>query len=244
MGGWQVHRLIEQRYPGAIGHILEPSDLRLQQTRQQLGGRSWRNLLPWRKRIAWCLPGQVPQSVDMLWANLQLHAYPNPLELLRQWHQSLRPDGFLMFSCLGPDALQELRLLYQKMGWPAPCSQWTDMHDWGDMLIEAGFAEPVMDMERITLQYTNASELLAELRTMGRNWHPQRHASLRGRHWPATLIQAIERHWPERSSENKFTLSFEIVYGHAWRPKPKPQLQLNATTRISLEDMKSLLRPN
>jgi malonyl-CoA O-methyltransferase len=62
-----------------------------------------------------------------------------------------------MFSCLGPDTLRELRALYAALGWPPPAHEFTDMHDWGDMLVASGFAEPVMDMERITLSFATPS---------------------------------------------------------------------------------------
>jgi malonyl-CoA O-methyltransferase len=100
---------------------------------------------------------------DMVWANMALHVSAQPQALLRQWHQALAVDGFVMFSCLGPDTLHELHAIYQKRGWPAPSHAFTDMHDWGDMLVAAGFAEPVMDMERLTLTYANPQALLAEL---------------------------------------------------------------------------------
>ena len=77
-----------------------------------------------------------------------------------------------MFSCLGPDTLRELRGLYRALGWPPPAHDFTDMHDWGDMLVHAGFAEPVMDMERITLTWETPQRLLEELRELGANLHP------------------------------------------------------------------------
>jgi malonyl-CoA O-methyltransferase len=87
----------------------------------------------------------------MLWANMQLHMAADPQALIAQWQQALEVDGFLMFSCLGPDTLRELRAVYAALGWPPPAHEFTDMHDWGDMLVASGFAEPVIDMERITL---------------------------------------------------------------------------------------------
>ena len=110
----------------------------------------------------------------MVWANMCLHNHADPLALMQQWHSHLATDGFLMFSCLGPDTLQQLRAVYAANGWPEPCHQFTDMHDWGDMLVQAGFAEPVMDMERITLTYSSPESLLQELRELGRNLHMNR----------------------------------------------------------------------
>jgi malonyl-CoA O-methyltransferase len=176
----------------------------------------------------------------MLWANMQLHLHPEPQSLLRQWHDALQIDGFLMFSALGPDALHELHALYRDLAWPPPGPQWTDMHDWGDMLVQSGFAEPVMDMERITLTYATAEALIAELRTLGRNLNPLRPTACKGRGWQARLIRAIQDHWPRRGPEGQFCLTFEIVYGHAL--KAKPRSPMDTTTCISLGEMKNMLR--
>src|SRR5437667_54375 len=83
-----------------------------------------------------------------------------PQALLAGWHQALKVGGFLMFSCLGPDTARELREVYAQLGWPPAGHELTDMHDWGDMLVQTGFAEPVMDMERITLTYETPARLL------------------------------------------------------------------------------------
>ena len=86
-----------------------------------------------------------------------------------------------MFSCLGPGTLRELRDLYRAEGWPTPTPGYIDMHDLGDMLVEAGFAEPVLDQETITLRWRSATALLAELRQLGGNTAPDRFPGLRTR---------------------------------------------------------------
>jgi malonyl-CoA O-methyltransferase len=112
------------------------------------------------------------------------------------------------------------------------------MHDWGDMLVRCGFAEPVMDMERITLSFSSARSLLAELRELGRNLHPARFAGLRGKVWKNTLCACLEsslvEHAPE--SEKRLTLTFEINYGHAFKPKRK--FSVGHETTVSLDDMR------
>jgi malonyl-CoA O-methyltransferase len=175
----------------------------------------------------------------MLWANMLLHTSAHPQDLLKTWHQALAVDGFLMFSCLGPDTLRELRSAYAQRGWPEPAHEFTDMHDWGDMLVEAGFAEPVMDMERITLTYETPERLLAELRELGRNLHVQRFTGLRGRRWRddlLDLLMSLAR--PEEGG--RLSLSFEVVYGHAL--KPRPRVRLSAQTEIGLDQMRQMLR--
>jgi malonyl-CoA O-methyltransferase len=177
-------------------------------------------------------------QVDMLWANMLLHHTHLPRALLARWHGLLRENGFLMFSCLGPDSLKELRGVYSQLGWSPPAQPFTDMHDWGDMLVQAGFAEPVMDMERITLSYAGASALLAELRTLGRNVHLLRDPRTRGRAWLAQLHEGLEAHMP-RSDDGRLLLTFEVVYGHAH--KGAPRIPVAPASAVSLQDMRRML---
>jgi malonyl-CoA O-methyltransferase len=169
---------------------------------------------------------------------MALHMDADPEALIQRWHSLLAVDGFLMFSCLGPDTLRELRPVYTSLGWPAPSHEFTDMHDWGDMLVHAGFAEPIMDMERITLSYSSADSMLEELRGLGRNLHPQRFAAMRGRRWRQTLGEALEHHL--RGPDGRLHLGFEVIYGHAFKPAPK--LTVSSETRVPLEEMRRSLR--
>jgi malonyl-CoA O-methyltransferase len=177
-------------------------------------------------------------SVDMLWANMALHEADDPQALLAEWHRALKVGGFLMFSCLGPDTAIELRGLYQQLGWPPAGHDLTDMHDWGDMLVQAGFAEPVMDMERITLTFATPVSLLQELGELGRNFHPARFAGLRGRQWRVALENALAKHL-KTDPDGRLSLTFEVIYGHALKPQPK--IKVSAMSSVSVRDMRSLL---
>lgn len=234
-GGRQVHELLVRRYPQAQCFVQEGTAAQLEMARQRL-------LQPWWKPARWLGAGTQfepsQQPVQMLWANMALHMDADPQALIQRWHAALSVDGFLMFSCLGPDTLRELRPVYAELGWPAPSHAFTDMHDWGDMLVHAGFAEPIMDMERITLSYSSADKLLEELRWLGRNLHTDRFPALRGRGWRDTLYQAIER--TLRKPDGRLELTFEVVYGHAFKPHPK--LTVSSETRVPLEEMRRSLR--
>jgi malonyl-CoA O-methyltransferase len=234
-GGRQVHEQLVQRYPKAQCYVQEVSVAQAQGARRQLQQAWW-------KPARWLGPGTQfeppPQAVQMLWANMALHMDADPEALIQRWHGALAVDGFLMFSCLGPDTLRELHALYAELGWPSPSHAFTDMHDWGDMLVHAGFAEPIMDMERITLSYSSADKLLEELRGLGRNLHTDRFPALRGRRWRSTLCSALER--ALRTPDGRLELTFEVVYGHAFKPHPK--LTVQSETRVPLEEMRRSLR--
>ena len=190
----------------------------------------------WQKLTAkrWAQP--VDLSQDMIWSNMQLHMEAAPKRMIESWHSALKTDGFVMFSLLGPDTLIELRAAYQRRGWSAPLHTLTDMHDWGDRLVQHGFAEPVMDMERLTLTFATPERALQELRELGRNLNPERmNGANRSKGLPE-LLAALEEC---RNSDGQIALTFELIYGHAI--KPKPRIKLAAQSAISLRDMREML---
>ena len=236
MGGLQGHALVAGRYPQAVGHVLQATPAQMQAARMALTPKWWKPAR-WRgERLAF---GPPAEPVQMLWANMALHMASDPQALLARWHELLAVDGFLMFSCLGPDTLRSLRRLYATRGWPAPSHTFTDMHDWGDMLVQCGFAEPVMDMEHIRLTFDTPQRLLAELRELGRNLHVERFSGLRGRAWQAQLCQALQQELADPAQDGRLTLEFEIIYGHAF--KPAARVPVREHSSISLGQMRSAL---
>ncbi len=237
-GGIQAHGAVARSYANAQRWVVEPTPQRRQAAQKALR-------VPWWQPARWRGPAPsvgmpTDGSADMVWANMALHMAADPKSLLVQWHRMLAQDGFLMFSCLGPDTLLQLRSIYQTMGWPEPAHAFTDMHDWGDMLVSAGYAEPVMDMERLDLTYTSPDRLLHELRELGRNLHPKRFPGLRGRHWRGRLLQALADMAGGPGGNGSLTLTFEIIYGHAL--KPRPRLPVQRETVLSLDEMRQILQ--
>jgi len=234
-GGLVAHGKVQARYPQARCVVVESTH-----TREVLAQRALQ--APWWRR--WLKPHELsfgqPEtgSANMVWANMALHLCVDPQALLQEWQQALAVDGFLMFSSLGPDTLHELHAIYQQQGWPPPSHAFTDMHDWGDMLVTAGFAEPVMDMERLTLTYADPQSLLAELRTLGRNLHRGRFSGLRGRRWRAQLEQALLS-LAKSEPDGRLSLTVEVIYGHALKPLPRPKMAEQSS--VSLQDMRTML---
>jgi malonyl-CoA O-methyltransferase len=236
-GGVSAHKALQKRYPKSDVWLVSAQPAEAQAALDSVQPAWWQPARWTGPRIQTAVPPDG--AVQMVWANMQLHHCAQPQKLLERWHQALSTDGFLMFSCFGPDTLLELRHLYAQLGWPAPAHEFTDMHDWGDMLVQAGFAEPVMDMERITLTYETPERLLAELRELGRNLNVTRFAGLRGRSWRQQLIDALW-HLARPQDGGRLSLSFEIVYGHAL--KPQLRVPLVNQTEIGLDQMRQMLR--
>lgn len=229
---------LRQTYPHAAQLLVEPVPALRERSLAQHKKKGWWQVLRSAAEPAVSLPPQAGEGVaQLLWANMYLHLSPDPEALLKLWHRALAVDGFVMFSCLGPDSLRELRPLYQALGWGLPGPEWIDMHDVGDMLVGAGFADPVMDQERITLTWTEPERLLADLRALGGNLSPARFAGLRSRAWRGRLLRALEG---LRGPDGRLQLSLELVYGHAFKPVPK--LKMAAETRVSLDQMRTMVR--
>lgn len=236
-GGLKAHAQLALKYSKSACFVAETGVLRTQVAINNIARKWWNPARWWRQKI--CFDAPPPASIDMLWANMALHESADPQLLLAQWFEALRVNGFLMFSCLGPDTAIELREVYRQLGWPPAGHDLTDMHDWGDMLVQAGFAEPVMDMERITLTFENPARMLQELAELGRNFHPARFAGLRGRAWRARLEAALAQHLI-KSDDGRLSLTFEVIYGHALRPQPK--FKINPLSSISVADMRNMLK--
>lgn len=235
-GGLQHHQNLVEKYPKSTCFVVETQLNRAQAAAKNIA-KSWWKPSGWFGKVA-RFEAPPPGSVDMLWANMALHETPDPQALLAQWHGALTVGGFLMFSCLGPDTAIELREVYRQLGWPPAGHDLTDMHDWGDMLVAAGFAEPVMDMERITLTFETPERLLNELAGLGRNFHPARFAGLRGRAWRARLKTELAQHLTHEP-DGRLSLTFEVIYGHALKPTPK--IKVSALSAVSVQDMRSIL---
>jgi malonyl-CoA O-methyltransferase len=109
-----------------------------------------------------------------------------------------------------------------------------DMHDLGDMLVENGFEIPVMDQETITVTYTSAAKLLADVRRWGAYPFDREaatpHAARRLHRALEAALEARKRaDGPERGT---IALTFEVIYGHAWKAAPRHTAEGHGIVRI------------
>ncbi len=173
----------------------------------------------------------APNAIDMVWSNLALHWHPQPDRVFAEWRRVLRVDGLLMFSCFGPDTFKQLRSAFEAVDLAPHTLPFVDMHDFGDMLVNAGFSTPVMDMENITVTYATPQRLLQDVRAWGGNPLESRRQGLLGRAAYAQLLRALEQ---LRDVDGKIPLSFEVIYGHAFRPVPKTTASGESIIRFDL----------
>ena len=172
----------------------------------------------WRGKAPRLLNADVRQlplaanSLDLVWSNLMLHWLEDPLPAFKELHRVMTVGGLLTFSMLGPDTLKEIRRAFAACGIAPSLRPFLDMHDVGDMLVAAGFADPVMDMEYVTLTYRTPRGLLRDQRHLG-----VRDALLGHLPWPQW--RRVLAAWGRVAG--LLPASFEIVYGHAWKPAAK-----------------------
>lgn len=157
-------------------------------------------------------------SVDLVWSNLAIQ-WCNDLDLtFRELHRTLRPDGLLMFSTFGPDTLMELRAASGHDAGHTHVSRFFDMHDIGDALVRAGFADPVMDVERFTLTYDDVLGLMRDLKIIGaHNATEGRRRGLEGK----SFLRKLADNYEQFRQEGKLPATYEVVYGHAWKGQTK-----------------------
>ena len=176
-------------------------------------------------------------SIGCLWSNLALQWDDDPAATFVEWHRVLEVEGLLLFSTLGPDTLKELRAAWRGSGLTvekAHVHPFIDMHDIGDMLVHAGFADPVMDMETITLTYADLDGLISDLRSAGAgNSHIDRPRGLTGK----LQCRRMREGYEALRNDGRLPATFEIVYGHAWKPRPRAGTDSDGVARLRIEDI-------
>ena len=179
---------------------------------------------PWLRR----LPGAVAElealplrsaSVDLIFSNLALPWSLEPERVFAEFRRVLKPGGALLFSTLGPDTLNELRTAWAEVDGYNHVNAFFDMHDLGDALLRARLAEPVMDVERLTLTYREVEGLVRDLRAVGAGNVTAGRA--RGLTAPSRWRQ-LRAAYEQRRMEGVLPVSCEVVYGHAWGPMVDP----------------------
>lgn len=205
--GDHSRRLLAARYPQARFAEYDPDAARLQAAAQRRKTGLWAKLSG-KNVPQFCQSheSRLPENgADMLWANLALTAAAQPQAVLANWAGALRTDGVLFFSHFGGDSLPEIRALLNEAGIACAAPLLADMHDWGDRLLQNGFADPVMDTAKLVLDYARAELLWQDLGETGL-WtalQPQREAEAR------QIVQTAA------ASGSLRALTLEILFGHA-----------------------------
>jgi malonyl-CoA O-methyltransferase len=242
--GYGTRKLLE-RYPGARMLAIDIAPGMHRQARNRVNSTipRWRKLLgvghkQGANRIRY-VAGDIEQlplkdsCVGLAWSNLALQWCNDLKKTFDEIRRMLQTGGLFMFSTFGPDTLKELRQAFRQADDYSHVNRFTDMHDIGDMLVHSGFATPVMDMEYITLTYDEVIGVMRDLKAIGA--HNATGARRRGLTGKDAWQKAIS-HYETLRTGGKLPATFEVVYGHAWKPSPRTSI-LTPETRhhIGLE---------
>lgn len=223
--------LLAQRYPHAecLGLDLSLPRLRLARPESGLIGRLLGHAHGPQRVCAdaHALPLRHA-SVELVWSNLLMHWLTDPLAALNEMHRVLAVGGLLMFATVGPDTLKELRAAL-----PAQAGErvhrFLDMHDLGDALLQAGFADPVMDRQDLTLCYPDLDALIGDLRaSSATNAAKGRPRGLSGKGGWRVAREALL----QTQVNGQLAVSVELIFGHAWKAAPTQTADGRAVIRF------------
>jgi len=168
-------------------------------------------------------------AFDLAWSNLALQWVDDLPQALAELCRVLREGGLVSFSTFGPDTLRELRAAFAGVDRHSHVSRFVDMHDVGDMLVAAGFGDPVMHMEYVTMTYGDATAMLRDLKTIGAtNATKLRPRALMGRRRWERAVAALEA----GRRDGRLPATFEVIYGHAWKVAPRRTTEGHAIVRF------------
>jgi len=213
---------LQHIYPHArfIGLDLAFTMLQQLQSRHPIAWWKW-----WQQRKRKLVQADMHQlpfadeSFELVWSNLALQWSNDPAYAFQEVQRVLKIGGLFMFSTFGPDTLKELRYSYAQTDQTPHIHFFTDMHDLGDLLVGAGFADPVVDAEWMTLTYHELIDQLRELRALGAtNALQNRGKGLFGKQ---ALQHLTEAYNTLRNAEGLLPATYEVIYGHAWKVQPK-----------------------
>jgi len=229
--GWGGRKLAE-KYPAAMVISLDIAIGMLQNA--QSHSSWWQKLFGGVRQLCAdveALP-LASGSVDMVWSNLAVQWCNDLPATFVELQRVLKTEGLLMFSTFGPDTLKELRQAFNGVDERSHLNRFADMHDIGDMLMQAGFAEPVMDMEYMTLTYDDVRGVLQDLKTIGaHNTTAGRGQGLMGKNAWARLLENYEK----LRRDGKLPATYEVIYGHAWKPQARLSSDGSAIIKTSFK---------
>jgi malonyl-CoA O-methyltransferase len=236
-GTGMVTTKLRTRYPRAeiLPLDIAPSMVRMTLAQKRWYQRRWLGVCADAERLPLC-----DSVAELLVSNLMLQWCGNVDAVFTEALRVLRPGGLLMFATFGPDTLKELRASWAEVDTLSHVNAFVDMHDLGDALLRAGFVDPVMDVEVLTLTYASVDRLMRDLKTLGaHNVTLGRRRGLTGKQRMQAMRVAYERH-----RKNKvLPATYEVVYGHAWVPiTPRAARALSGVATIPVDQLRGSRR--
>lgn len=230
-GTGHCSRALQKRYKGALIVGVDIAHGMVSAARTQI---RWRSRQRFMCGDAEALP-VADAAVDMIVSNLTLQ-WCDPDAVFQEFARVLRPGGVVMFTSFGPDTLQELRAAWHAVDERPHVHTFIDMHDLGDALVRAGFADAVMDVEHFTLTYPDVMTVLRDLKNLGaHNVSRERHRGLTGK----TSFACFKSAYEAQARDGLIPANYEAVYGHAWAPEAsRPKARDDGSVSIPINKIR------
>ncbi len=225
-------RLLASRYPQAQVIGLDLAHAMAHRARNRWHWRFWK-----RPDFLCGDAEQLPfvdAGIDMVLSNLALQ-WCQPMMVFNETRRVLRPGGLFVFTTFGPDTLRELRSAWSDVDGQPHVHSFLDLRDVGDLLLAAGFRDPVVDVERVVLHRRSVREVLRELKLIGaHNVAQGRSRGLTGKAHFTRFQQAYEA----LATPQGIPVTYEVVYGHAWAPTEMRARELPQEAIIPLSSIR------
>ena len=152
---------------------------------------------------------------DLIISSLTLHWATDLYSTFTKIHKLLKNDGCFLFSSIGPDTLFELREALSKINAQERVNRFIDMHHYGDALLNIGFSDPVVDNEKIIIEYQSFSDVLKSLKKIGANTVEKIADKKLTR---IDYRDALDGYSVNENSN--YPVTYEVLYGLAWKKTP------------------------
>ncbi len=228
--------MLKKHYPQAEIIGLDLSHAMLLQSKKK---QSWRRKWSLVNADMTALPF-ADGFFDLIYANQVIHWSPPLAGVIHELNRVMNTNGCLMFSTLGPDTFKELKQAWLAGDQHAHTNDFMDMHDVGDCLLAEHFLDPVVDMELLTVHYSSLKQLLENIKAQGvRNINQARNKGLTGR---KSWLAFADAYAALCTPQGKYPLTYEIVYGHAWKGEQR-RLGRGTETFVAISDIRRSSAP-
>ncbi|MEE4216604.1 MAG: methyltransferase domain-containing protein [Xanthomonadales bacterium] len=182
--------------------------------------------------------GSLPFShhtADLIFSSLAAPWLTDPRPFFEEVRRVLKPGGMFLFSMFGPASLSQLRLAAMQGLGEDLATAFPDVLEAGDWLTAAGFREPVMDVDLLTLHYPDLDAMSLEIETTG--------SALLVDNWPQikSNLGLLGGCWETIDGGRPYPLAFEVLYGVAFGA-PEGQPRRTADGEIAAISVDSLLK--
>jgi NADH dehydrogenase [ubiquinone] 1 alpha subcomplex assembly factor 5 len=207
------------------------------------------------------------KTLDGIVSNMQMHWINYFDSTLHKFHQSLKPDGLLIFSMMGANTLNELKLSFvmaeqEREGGTSPViAPMISLQNMGDLLDAAGFRIVTTDMIRFAYEFNSMFNLMQFLQLAGESnvLHEKRQYKSKDTFIAAAAVYQslfnkkihdmtneisekvieVDVFAEEKGKATNVVANFEVMYGIGWK-EPRKSAETELLSKRNPLDLKKM----